>query len=430
MKPKPTSKDESEAKEADDQILDSRADMSNGVDKQTVQDAALKLQKKLIEELEAKTGVATAPADDVLDSATGMSKGTDHDAVRSAAVELQKKLVAELESQSKKREDGGEILHSATDMTTGVDSEAVKAAAVSLQEKLLAELDGVKKDSASFHKLLKNAGLAVRHHAKSKKPSLAQQIRAKLSAQDTARTQMLSDTMLLPINSDPDLHDKFNAKHDDKEEKEIMRKRLGTLDRTDEDLEAEARMREREDTEAKAGLYAPTSFEGGVGSQSHMHPTGAQAATWYASWWDHPNFEDVAEAVAKTLGDGQQGRQKLVQEGVNVAGWEPGRTTEEVREDHLTGKQMPAGFWDDDGKAAYVPDEDIHHPCGSPKRVRPCEDDDKSQAPEGSVPTAATEGNGSIWQDPMPYETLKHDRNVAEGKEDEDEDEDEEEQEE
>ena len=138
-------------------------------------------------------------------------------------------------------------------------------------------------------------------------------------------------------------------------------------------------------------------------------------------------------------------KRKLIKQGLNVNGWEPGRTREEVRADHLHHNQVSPGFWNDDFSQAESPDLNLHHPCGSPLRKRPCAggvdggDEDESGNVEHTVPpapgtehavTAKADMSGvhrvpvrwnpetrqaedPIWVDPMPLEVLCRGRNAT-----------------
>jgi hypothetical protein len=122
------------------------------------------------------------------------------------------------------------------------------------------------------------------------------------------------------------------------------------------------------------------------------------------------------------------GKRNLIMQGLNVNGWEPGRSAEEVREDHLHHRQVSQGFWNEDFTQAKPADVEVHHPCGSPLRKRPCDDEEAhTTVPQpGStssvtaranragghqrVPVAFDPVNRSVgeplWVDPMPLEVL------------------------
>ena len=175
---------------------------------------------------------------------------------------------------------------------------------------------------------------------------------------------------------------------------EDIRAMYGSLERSDLDREKMLNIKDLEDTtEDQPDILRPHDFAGGVGTKAHLHQVGNQIGAWYSSWWEHPNVEDLEEETQEMFGlasdvSGEpagtdEGKRKLILKGLNVNGWEPGRTTEEVREDHLTHTQVSPGFWNDDLTQAEPADTTVHHPCGSPLRKRPCEDEEEHTLPPG-----------------------------------------------
>ena len=89
-------------------------------------------------------------------------------------------------------------------------------------------------------------------------------------------------------------------------------------------------------------------YLGGLGTRGEMRG----ASAWYAEWWEHPNLQDISEETQEMLGltsdiSGEpegtdEGKRKLIMEGLNVNGWEPGRDTDQIRQDHLDHEQVRA----------------------------------------------------------------------------------------
>jgi len=119
------------------------------------------------EEEHAHAAHASTPSSTILDSRKEMSNGVDHAAVKQAAQNLQRKLVKELEeakhaadaragkepkAEAKKRDDS--VLDSAVDMHNGVNQAAVKRAADGFLEKMILgheteeEREGEQKEAA------------------------------------------------------------------------------------------------------------------------------------------------------------------------------------------------------------------------------------------------------------------------------------------
>lgn len=219
---------------------------------------------------------------------------------------------------------------------------------------------------------------------------------------------------LIPIETESDLEDQYNARSGKVEHEYTMRQTFGSgIEETAVDKRLSKVLRDNQDRPIKDGDSLP-AFDtiGGVGSAQNTHPLGASPQAWYASWWAsgmklHPVWDALTHITGvRGLKDGTD---KLVDSGINVDGWEPGRTEEQVMRDERAGTAMPAGFWRADLSPAGGPDTAIHHPCGSPLRRRPCpatavatnhSDPSRQLALPGVVP------RGELWADPMPADRL------------------------
>jgi hypothetical protein len=173
-----------------------------------------------------------------------------------------------------------------------------------------------------------------------------------------------------------------------------LRAMYSSMEMSQGDKEKALQIRDLEDKNAdQPDILRPHDFAGGVGTKAHLHQVGNQIGAWYSSWWEHPNVEDLEEETQEMLGltsdiSGEpegtdEGKRKLILKGLNVNGWEPGRTTEEIRDDHLNHTQVSPGFWNDDLTPAVEADTALHHPCGSPLRKRPCSGAGGSLPPGG-----------------------------------------------
>ena len=101
-----------------------------------------------------------------------------------------------------------------------------------------------------------------------------------------APTQMLADTMLMPLNAARDISDKFNAPNSDKEEEHDLRTKSEWM-RNAVDADAEARQKRKMDHMV-----------------AHIKRTAKpeDAGAWWQGWWEHPRADSVVYAVSKDLG--------------------------------------------------------------------------------------------------------------------------------
>jgi len=361
---------------AEDDVLDSTTGMDNGVDVKAVRKAAEQLQSR-------KIGMTSNSDDDVLDSMSMMDNAIDRKAVQNAAKALQDRVIS---SASPPADD---VLDSVTGMDNGVDGKAVRQAADELQ----ARLAGGKVVQA------KTAG-STRKDAKLKGKG--------------ARTQMLSEEMLLPIN----MRGGYAGKYLDPVGGTAHRKELRTrasLEETEADRNHTEHLNGLMDQqeEQPAHEYQP-SVVGGLGG------AGSTQEAWYASWWKNPNSEDLVNSVDEDLGlTEDQGKQKLVENGLNVDGWEPGRSQEQVREDELHHHEVPAGFWSADMQENQDYDEDNE----DDKQAGEGEEEGVGEGHQGAEHAEGEESQDEeqqeekeeepLWKDPMPKSVLCQGRNAT-----------------
>ena len=429
-----------------DDVLDTSKHAAVHVDKRATQKAAADLQQQVVAQARTHVSGSAAVVDasddgDVLNSATGTSSGVDRAAVVAAAQSIEHSTlasgVAQVGAASKYERQG--VLDSTTETSAGVDDDAVVQAANAIEAEVAREHARVREDRRRADPVLSRdkswdgAGLSTK-----------------------GRFEMLSDTMLMPIESFHDAADTYLDPLGGTEHAKQVNAMYGSLDKSDVDTQKTLHIKDVEDTTVdQPGTLRPTNFLGGVGTKAHLHQVGNQVGAWYSSWWEHPNIEDPYEEVQEMLGltsdvSGEprgtdEGKRKLIQQGLNVNGWEPGRTREEVRADHLHHNQVSPGFWNDDFSQAESLDLNLHHPCGSPLRKRPCAggvdggDEDESGNVEHTVPpapgtehavTAKADMSGvhrvpvrwnpetrqaedPIWVDPMPLEVLCRGRNAT-----------------
>jgi hypothetical protein len=219
---------------------------------------------------------------------------------------------------------------------------------------------------------------------------------------------------LLPVETESDIEDQYRSRSGKVEHEYNMRLTFGSgIEETAVDKRLSKVLRDNQDRPIKDGDKLP-AFDtvGGVGSVQNTHPLGASPQAWYASWWaSGMKLHSVWDALTHITGVRglKDGTDKLEDSGINVDGWEPGRTKDQIMRDERAGTAMPAGFWRADLSAAGEPDTAIHHPCGSPLRRRPCpatvaasnhSDPSRQLALQGVVP------RGELWADPMPSDRL------------------------
>ncbi len=219
---------------------------------------------------------------------------------------------------------------------------------------------------------------------------------------------------LLPIETESDIEDHYRA-HSGKIEHEYnMRQTFGSgIEETAVDKRLSKVLRDNQDRPIKDGdKLPPFDTVGGVGSAQNTHPLGASPPAWYASWWAsgmklHPVWDSMMHITGfRGLKDGTD---KLVDSGINVDGWEPGRTKQQIMRDERAGTAMPAGFWRADLSPAGGPDMAIHHPCGSPLRRRPCPVNSTAtnhSDPSLQIALPGVVPRGELWADPMPSDRL------------------------
>jgi len=436
-------------KDADD-VLDSATGMDTGVNSEAVAAAADKILASTL----GKHDAAAAEQDDVLDSATGMHAAVDRSAMKDAADSILKAKVGQAQDQG--ATSGSDVLDSAHGGTdNGVNGAAVADAARAIEEE-------VTRQSA------RSAGTPVNAEQEwgLKKSALAKQVERKLRMQRgqahhaeaagsgtaghraalKSRFQMLSDTMLMPINVVHDPSDTYLDPVGGTRHKEDLRSMYGSLERSDIDKQKMLDIKNLEDSDGEQpDILRKHDFSGGVGTKAHLHQVGNQIGAWYSSWWEHPNVEDLEEETQEMFGltsdisgepeGSDPGKRNLIMQGLNVNGWEPGRSLEQVRRDHLNHRQVSQGFWNEDFTQAEPADEGLHHPCGSPLRKRPCDDDEAhTAAPQpgstSSVTDRANRAGGHprvsvawdplnrtaaepLWVDPVPLEVLCKGRNAS-----------------
>lgn len=208
---------------------------------------------------------------------------------------------------------------------------------------------------------------------------------------------------------DRDVEDVYNSHDGDVEEKAEMR-REGSLKVNSDDRKNEFRNHHTMDHFIHAGHDRGVGGVGGAGSAE------GGGGAWYSGWWKGMRISSVLGGVEKMTGlrGMPDGKKHLISAGINVNGWEPGRTTAQIKADERSGHTVPRGFWHDDGTPEYEPDLVVHHPCGSPKRERPCDEDNVNatqlpprsagEVPEGYDMSGSVEG--PLWRDPWPMENL------------------------
>ena len=400
-------------------VLDSRRETDSGVDTDAVKAAANAAAAQSIASASTEEGGAAlrhgrdAEESDVLDSRRETDAGVDADAVKAAAERYANEWIAASGAGESSGNDDDDAVLSRDMLDNGVDHSAVASAAASLQASIVeasaagekqgngaqAQSPEVGESGAAYPPSVHgrtNEGLAMQMAAMPSVP-LTDLSRAGAVSRKAA-TQMLADTMLMPINIDTDLSDKFNAPLDETQEKEDMEEK----DRwamTPADKEAEI-------------IYHRKMDRMAAHVQRQAKPEDAGA--WWSEWWEHPDVGSVVAAVEKDVGakGEDDGKEKLMDEGVNLDGWEPGRTRWQVWHDQKTGQQLPGGMWDMEGNTAGSRKFDIHHPCGSPLRKRPCTGEEKS----GEDPP---EDDDIIWKDPVPRESILPPKPKADEGEDE-----------
>lgn len=437
--------------EGDDDVLDTVSGTDTGVDRAAMEAAA---QGILESTLKGSSGEGSVDDDDdVLDSAASMSTGVNVGAVKSAADEVMRSTLGQTD----------DVLDSAKVDDRGVNRAAVATAAAAIEHQIArdtASNTARKTPTRAARKTASTAGAAADAAAEwgMKKGALAkrklgkhaQQVRGKGASSlqhrsaaglksSKTRFQMLSDTMLMPIEVVHDAQDSYLDPVGGTQHRHDIESMYGSFERSENDKQKMLNIKDSEDSNVdQPDILRPHDFSGGVGTKAHLHQVGSQIGAWYSSWWEHPNVEDLEEQTQEMLGltsdisgeptGSDVGKRKLIQEGLNVNGWEPGRDTQQVRQDHLEHTQVSPGFWDDDGSEAQSPDVGMHHPCGSPLRARPCEDDAEHTTPPASgsghpVTAKADRAGGHarisvnfdpntraaldpLWIDPMPLDVL------------------------
>ena len=218
---------------------------------------------------------------------------------------------------------------------------------------------------------------------------------------------------------DRDIMDVYKSHDGDVEERSEMR-REGSLRESSDDRRLTEKNHEMMDHFIAKGQEHGVGGVGGVGSSEDG------GGAWYSGWWKGMRVSSIVGGVERMTGlrGLKDGKSKLAGAGINVDGWEPGRTTQQVIEDQKSGHNLPRGFWKADGTPEYEADMEVHHPCGSPLRNRPCDEDNvnASQLPprqshDGIVDAwDPMEGNmtGPLWVDPWPMEYLVEEHNRLE----------------
>jgi hypothetical protein len=210
-----------------------------------------------------------------------------------------------------------------------------------------------------------------------------------------------------------DVADVYNSHDGDVEEKAEM-KREGSLRENSDDRRHDFENHIKMDHFIHAGQQHDVGGVGGVGSVA-----GGGGGAWYSGWWKGMRVSSVLGGVERMTGfrGMKDGKKKLIQAGINVNGWEPGRTRAQIEEDEMDGHSVPKGFWHEDGTPEGEPDTTtIHHPCGSPNRERPCDEEkvEANQLPPNSGEDGIVDAynsqtgkvEGELWKDPWPMENL------------------------
>jgi hypothetical protein len=221
---------------------------------------------------------------------------------------------------------------------------------------------------------------------------------------------------LMPLEVSRDIHDVYTANEGDTEERAEMKKKFGSMKMSASDKKAQERLHKIMDEEYQAGTVPPLGSAGGVTAARNMGPAGSEDVAWYGNWWVSMRPDEVLSGLERMTGlrNIRDGRNRLVDAGINVDGWEPGRNASEVVADENDGENIPAGFWTAEGKKAHEPDVEIHHPCGSALRKRPCAEDqefkdpvdlskpplDRRQVSEAWSPITGVKE--PLWVDPVP----------------------------
>mmetsp|Transcript_35532 Transcript_35532/g.83211 ORF Transcript_35532/g.83211 Transcript_35532/m.83211 type:complete len:343 (-) Transcript_35532:69-1097(-) len=219
---------------------------------------------------------------------------------------------------------------------------------------------------------------------------------------------------------DRDIQDVYNSHTGDVEEREEMRHE-GSFRMTAADFRHESKQKQKMDHFIPAGEHAGVGGGAGGPVSTSDVPEGTEGA-WYSDWWKRMRLGEVVGEGEKIMGLRQKanGDKQLYDAGINVDGWEPGRDKEQIMRDERKGHTVPRGFWKFDGSPAYEADMEVHHPCGSPLRVRPCDENvNATQLPPKKYDGPAQEdridggwnpstGNvtGQLWHDPWPKEKL------------------------
>ena len=450
----------------DEDVMDSSTDTSSNVDEAAMRVAAQHLQENVVndnteDEHEHAAGASASTTsagseasaggtdDGVLVWATASDRGVDSAAVHAAADSILHHTLDSLAAPNtapartapartaRGKEVGEDLLDSTTRMTrSDVDKAAVARAVDSIEQQIARDRVSTSLDKASA---LAQAQVRARVRA-ARRVHTAGHNGLKAGG---ARMEMLSDTMLMPVNIYHDVKDAYNDPVGGTEHARDIKSMYGSFERSNRDKQKMLQIKNQEDTMSdQPDVLRPHNFAGGVGTKAHVHPAGEQMGAWYSSWWEHPNVQDLEEETQEMFGltsdlSGEpkgtdDGKRMLIMQGLNVNGWEPGRTAKQVREDHLHHKQVSPGFWNDDGTEAEAPDLSLHHPCGSPLRKRPC--DGETTTPPGpgtgnlAVQKADRHGihrvpvhfdaeahdiRRPIWVDPMPLEVLCKGRNAT-----------------
>jgi hypothetical protein len=221
---------------------------------------------------------------------------------------------------------------------------------------------------------------------------------------------------LLPLEVSRDIQDVYAGHEGDTEERAEMKDKFASTEMSALDKEKQSELHRRMDFSYTAGTVAPVGSAGGVTAARTIGPAGSEDVAWYGNWWSSMRSDEVISGLEHMTGlrNIRDGKNKLVDAGINVDGWEPGRNTTEVQSDENSGNEVPAGFWTVEGKKAQEPDVAIHHPCGSPLRKRPCPEDqeikdpvdlskaplDRRQVPEAWSPITGVKE--PLWVDPVP----------------------------
>eukprot|EP00960_Hanusia_phi_P063811 765580-Hanusia_phi.AAC.3 len=406
--------DDSQQGAREDDVLDSVSMMDNAIDRAAVKAAADELRDEVIK---AHQSSGKAGGDDVLDSTTGMDNGVDLKAVREAAEQLQSRKIGESRSSN-----DDDVLDSRSMMDNAIDRKAVEDAAKELQNRVISAAAPSADDVLDSSTGMDNGVdvKAVRQAAEELQAKLAggkviqpqtSGLRVKDAKLASARTQMLSEEMLLPI----DMEGGFSGKYLDPVGGTAYRneqRSRASIEETEADRNHTEHLKSLMDEEEEQPLheYQPSSA-GGLGA------AGSSQEAWYSSWWRNPNAEDVINSVDEDLGlNGDNGKEKLVENGLNVDGWEPGRSQEQVKKDELEHHEVPAGFWsadmqenqdydeDSEGDKAEGQEEDEN--SGSEERAEGGESQEEEKEEEKKE-------EEPLWKDPMPKSVLCQGRNAT-----------------